>query len=320
MILCCGEALIDMVRTPVPGLGDVFLPLPGGCAYNSAIAIGRLGVPVKFLGRFSTDFFGEILVDRLRQNHVEDDLVIRCERNTTLAFIKVEKGKEPKYSFYTDETADRSFSVGDLPPQLPVDTSCIVFGSISMTMEPIASTIETLIFREAARKKTIISFDPNIRPFMIKDRDAYMKRFEKWVNASTIVKTSSEDFEFIFPGLEPERALTKILAMGSRLAIITLGPQGAMAMLRRDDGSITKVSAQATPVSELVDTVGAGDTFHAAFISWLELKGKMSTLTSLSETDLHNALVFANNAASIVCTRHGAEPPTLQEVENMRTP
>jgi fructokinase len=189
-----------------------------------------------------------------------------------------------------------------------------------MTMEPIASTIETLVLREAASKKLVIAFDPNIRPFMIKDKDAYMKRFEKWVSASAIAKISIEDFEFIFPKPEPEQALQKILSMGSRLAITTLGPQGAIAMLRQDDGSIIKVSAPAYHIPTLVDTIGAGDTFLGAILFWLEQRGKMShaALVNLSETELYDALVFANKAAAIVCTHHGAEPPTLEEVENLQ--
>ena len=328
MIICCGEALIDMVRAPVPKLGEGFLPLAGGSPYNTAIAIGRLGVPVKFLGRFSRDFFGEILVKRLRDNHVGEELLIRGNQNSTLAFVKLEKGKEPQYVFYTEGTADRSLSVADLPPKLPADTRCILFGSISMTMEPIASAIEALILREGTRKSAdqmdgapIISFDPNIRPFMIKDKNAYIERFEKWIAASTITKISAGDFEFIYPKLTLEQALQKTLAMGPRLVIATLGVKGALALIRRNDGNVSRVSA---PVVDLpvADTIGAGDTFHGAFLSWLELKGKMSrsALAGLSEADLYNALYFANKAASIVCTRHGAEPPTRREVENLKIP
>jgi fructokinase len=325
MIICCGEALIDMVRADFPGHGKGFLPLPGGSPYNTAIAIGRLGVPVKFLGRFSTDFFGEILMKRLKDNHVGDDLMIRSEQNSTLAFVKLEKGKEPQYVFYTEGTADRSFSAGDLPQTLPPDTRCILFGSIAMTMEPIATAIETLILHENARgsgaNAPVISFDPNIRPFMIKDKKAYVERFEKWIAASTIAKISAADFEFIYPDLGLEKSLQKILSMGPRLVITTLGPKGAMAILRRNDGSVTQVSA---PVVDLpvADTIGAGDTFHGAFLSWLEIKEKMSRydLANLSETELYDALFFANKAASIVCSRQGAEPPTLREVAGFKPP
>ena len=326
MIICCGEALIDMVRTPVPGMGEAFLPLPGGSPCNTAIAIGRLGVPVKFLGRFSTDFFGEILIKRLKDNKVGDDLVVRAKQNSTLAFVKLDRGKEPQYVFYTEGTADVSLSPQDIPAKLPADTKCILFGSISMTMEPVASTIEGFILREGSRKSAeevdgspVISFDPNIRPFMIKDKDAYKVRFEKWVAASTIIKISSADFDFIYPKLGVEPGLKKMLAMGPRLAIGTLGAKGAIAMLRRNDGSMIKVTAP--PVSVTIqDTIGAGDTFHGAFLAWLELKGKMSrsALANLTEDELYDALFFANKAAALVCSRRGAEPPTKREVDALK--
>jgi fructokinase len=326
MIICCGEALIDLARVQVRGLGEVFSPFPGGSPYNTAIAIGRLGVDVKFLGHFSKDFFGEILVKRLKDNNVGDELLARLDLNTTLAFVKSEKNKEPQYIFYTEGCADRSLSIASLPVKLPPDTRCILFGSISMTMEPIASSIEAFILREGSRKSTdqmdggpIISFDPNIRPFMIKDRGAYVERFEKWVAAATIVKMSQEDIEFIYPKLEHEQVLQKIIAMGPRLAICTQGPKGALAFLRRNDGSVTKVSAPSVDLP-VVDTIGAGDTFHGAFLSWLEINSKMSrsALTGLSEADLYSALFFANKAASIVCSRRGADPPTKREVENLK--
>jgi fructokinase len=338
MIICCGEALIDMVRwQPEGSLNEAFLPLPGGSPCNTAIAIGRLGVPVKFLGRFSRDFFGEILMKRLAENNVGDDLIVRTDQNTTLAFVRLEKGQEPQYVFYTEGTADRSFSGTDLEEKipggtLPEDTRCILFGSIAMTMEPVASTIESLILREHSRGDgvpgagiavPVISFDPNIRPFMIGDQKAYVKRFEKWLGAVTVAKISEADFDFIYPDLVSQKdglvkCLEKILALGPRLAVTTLGPRGALALLRKDGGGMLRVSA---PVVDLpvMDTIGAGDTFHGAFLSWLELKGRMSpaAIATLTEAELYEALCFANKAASLVCARRGAEPPTLREVEEL---
>jgi len=315
MIICIGEAVIDMFQKSVPVLGEVFMPLPGGCSYNTSIAISRLGSPAAFLGRLSKNFFGEIQIRRLRENGVRDGLLIRCDQNPILAFIKTEKGKEPQYAFYDEGTADRLLSTEELPP-LPADTLCIVFGSISMCMEPMAATIESLIMKEAQRG-TVIAFDPNIRPLMIKDRDAYLRRFEKWTGVCTVAKISSEDFEFIYPGTQPDDALKKIIDLGTKLAIVTLGPKGAAAMFRRDDGRVTKVYSPAALVGETADTVGAGDTFLGAFLAWLQQRGKLShnAIVNLSETDLYDALTFANKAAGIVCTRRGAEPPTLEEVE-----
>ena len=326
MIICCGEALIDMV--PARGSGDIFSPLPGGSPYNTAVAIGRLGVPVKFIGRISTDFFGEILMKRLQKSHVGEELVKRAGQNSTLAFVRQEKGKEPQYIFYTEGTADRSLQTDDLPYKLPVGTTCLVFGSIAMTMEPTASTIESFILREGIRKSTdqmdgspVISFDPNIRPFMIKDKAAYTEKLEKWIAASTIAKISFADFAFIYPKLEPEKALRKVLAMGPWLAICTLGIKGALALLRRNDGTVIKVNVPGIAVNA-ADTIGAGDTFHGAFLSWLEFQGKMSrsALATLTEAELYNAILFANKAASITCSRPGMDPPSRKEVDNLKVP
>ena len=173
-----------------------------------------------------------------------------------------------------------------------------------------------------ARKGKVIAFDPNIRPMMIKDRDAYLKRFEKWAGISTIVKISAEDYDYIISGIKAREALRNILKMGSRLAIITLGPGGAAAMLRRDDGNVTEAVSPAFDAGEIADTVGAGDTFLGAFLSWLQQRDMMShnAIASLGENELRNALDFANKAAAVVCTRRGAEPPTLEEVEKLTTP
>ena len=314
MILCIGEAVIDMFHRKDPVQGEVFYPLPGGCCYNTSIAAARLGAQTAFLGRLSTNFFGDIQVQRLNENKVRTDLLLRRDENPILAFIKTGEGRQPQYAFYDEGTVDRLLSLDELP-DLPSDTSCIVFGSVSMAMEPIASTIENLIIKYSEHK--VIAFDPNIRPFMIKDREAYMKRFTQWAGLCTIAKISGEDFEYIFPGTEPKDALQKMIDLGTQLAIVTLGADGSAALLRRANGSVIKVNIPGIHIEKIADTVGAGDTFLGAFLARLELRGKMSNnaIANLHEDDLHDALTFANKAAAIVCTRNGAEPPTLNEME-----
>jgi fructokinase len=322
MIVCCGEALIDMVPVEVPAGENSetktgFLPYPGGSPYNTALAIGRLGVPVQFLGRLSMDFFGERLITRLIQNQVGTDLIVRSGEPSTLAFVHLEGGKEPQYVFYTQGTADRSLSQVDIPDGLPEDTRCILFGSIAMTMEPVASAIESLIFLEHTQGKNtrLISLDPNIRPWMIHDREAYMNRFETWLGSTTILKVSAEDFAYLYPGLSLEASMERVLNLGPCLVLLTLGAAGTWALLCRDGDERIRVRAPGCTVN-VADTIGAGDTFHGAFLSWLELNGNMSLsrLASLTQGELCDALNFANKAAALVCTRHGANPPTRAEV------
>ncbi|MDR0582906.1 MAG: carbohydrate kinase [Treponema sp.] len=317
MIIACGEALIDMVPQSTGGK-EVFYPVTGGSPYNTAIAAARAGADVQFIGRLSKDFFGEALIRRFRDNRVGTDMIIRSDENSTLAFVKLEKGKEPEYLFYTEGTADRSFSIPDLPASFPADSRCLAFGSISMTMEPIATAVETLVLRAREAGNIVVSFDPNIRPFMIHDREAYIKRFEKWAAASDIVKISAVDFEFICPETDLRGALKKVLALGPRLVISTLGAEGAMALLRSGGGGLVEARA---PVVNLpvADTIGAGDTFHGAFLSRLEAQNKMSPekIAALDAEELRETLFFANKAASIVCSRRGADPPTLEEIEKL---
>ena len=326
MIVCCGEALIDMVPEKNATGQEVYVPCFGGSPYNTAIAAGRLlgrsgGRPrTAFLSRLSRDFFGEDLARHLERNNVSTELAARSDETTALAFVKLEAGKEPAYIIYTEGTATRAFSLSDLPASLPPEADCLLFGSISLTMEPSAVTIENLVFRESARAGgPVISHDPNVRPMMIQDRDAYVRRFEGWVRASTIVKISAADFDFIYPGLGLEQSVEKILGMGPLLAAVTLGADGAMALLKKD-GGLVRASA---PVVDLpvADTIGAGDTFHGAFLAWLENNGFMSraALGGLTESRLREALIFANKAASIVCSRKGANPPVLSEVEALKS-
>ncbi|MDR2786683.1 MAG: carbohydrate kinase [Treponema sp.] len=322
MIICCGEALIDMVKRTLKETGEtVYGPCFGGSPFNTTVAIARQKVPVGFLGRISTDFLGESLVKHLIANGVSTEYITRSRENTTLGFVEVEQGREPEYVFYTEGAADRSLQISDLPASLTGEVRCIHFGSISMTMEPVASTIEHFIRHEAARGEDapVISLDPNVRPFMIRDKDAYIKRFEGWLAAADIAKISEADFDFIYPGLTLEESLFRVLELGPKMALTTLGPDGALGLLKKTDGKILRVRA---PVVDLpvVDTIGAGDTFHGAFLSWLDRHGKMSRqkLAALSEAEFYGALFFANKAASLVCSRQGANPPGFDETEALK--
>ena len=322
MIIACGEALIDMVSEKDHAGRDIFVPCPGGSPYNTAIAAGRiLGLEknrprTAFLSRLSRDFFGEILMRRLEKNNVSPALITRSNENSTLAFVKLEEGKEPAYIFYTENAADRSLASEDIPAELPAGTNCVLFGSISLTMEPSATSLENFILREKEREEgPVISHDPNVRPLMIPDRLSYVNRFEKWVRSSDIVKISAADFDFIYPGIGPEKGAEKLLGMGPRLVAVTLGAEGSEVFVTRN-GILKKIHAAAFHF-DIADTIGAGDTFHGAFLSWLEERGKLSrkTLDTLTETEIREALLFANKAAAIVCSRKGADPPTLAEIE-----
>ena len=311
MIVCCGEALIDMVPPETHAEGAVygsFEVRPGGSVYNSAIAAARLGIPTAFLGRIASDFLGDKLYGRLADNGVDTGLVVRSPQPVTLAFVEKNERREAEYAFYATGAADRSLDPSDIPDRLPPGTDFLLVGSISLVLEPGASAIEGLVRRESAR--VLVSYDPTVRPSLIPDRDAFRARFESLCAAAAIVKASVTDLEWMYGPAEPEEFAARLLALGPELVALTLGEQGSAAATRR--------AAAAVPVFpvKVADTIGAGDTFHAGLLAALEARGITSreALRTLDSGTLSDILSFAAAAAAINCSRKGAEPPTLDEL------
>jgi fructokinase len=307
MIACSGEALIDMV--PAGDMPDAFLARPGGCPYNTAIAASRLGARVTFLGRLGTDFLGSMLHDKLVANGVDVGFLTRCAQAATIAFVSRDKEGNARYAFYSEGAADRSFAREDLPARLPPETRFLMLGSISMVQEPIASTIETLAIRE--KDRLLISLDPNIRPSLISNRDAYLERFEHWVALSALVKMSADDLEWLYPGLSSKHVASRLHQLGATLVVITLGTDGAVAY---NPSMTARVAGHKVQV---VDTIGAGDTFHAALLAELDAErvATRGDLESMNADRLRLLLQFANAAAALNCTRTGAEPPDREETQ-----
>jgi fructokinase len=310
MIVCCGEALVDFV--PAPGSRPAYQPVPGGSSYNTSVALSRLGVPAGFFSKISTDFFGEMLVDYLEANGVETGLVLRSDQPTTLAFVSLPEGEsaEPLFAIYANGAADRSLVVTELPGELSPDVRHLHFGSISLVLEPGASAYERLIEREKDRRT--LSLDPNIRPALIPDREAYRRRFETWLEMMDVVRLSLADLAWLYPGDKAEGVISTWLERGPSICVLTRGSQGAEAFT--SSGVRAAVTA---PPTRVVDTVGAGDTFAAAVLAYLHEAGSLGDperMSKLNEGELRSCLEFASRAAAINCTRPGADPPHRNEL------
>jgi fructokinase len=310
MIVCCGEALIDFVPILVDGK-PAYRPLPGGSPFNVAIGLGRLGAPTAFFSRLSSDFFGDLLVHTLAENGVDGRYLRRAADPSTLAFVSPPSDGEPQYAFYANGAADRSMTTADLPPQLDADVTCLhfSFGAITLLVEPAASALGALMRREAAQR--LIVLDPNIRAGLIPDRIGYRRKLEEWVAAAGLVKVSRADLEWLYPERTVAASAAAWRGLGPRLVVVTLGAEGAMALM--DD---TEVTVPGRKVA-VVDTVGAGDSFHAALLAGLESQGALtkSGLAHLPVAALEPLLARAVAAAGITCSRAGANPPTLAELE-----
>jgi len=305
MIAVCGENLIDMV--PSEHESNLFEACPGGCPYNSAIAAARLGVPTWFVGKTSNDFLGDKIVAKLRESGVDISQLRRSSQAVTLAFVERDAVGNAQYAFYSADAADRFFYPGDLPLTLPPECRFLLVGSISLMQEPSCSTILSLIEREHSR--LLISFDPNVRPSLIASKAEYRDRFE-WVCArSAIVKASDSDLEWIY-GVPAEEAARMVLALGPELVALTRGERGASLFV-----GDTYIEMPGTMV-RVIDTIGAGDSFHAALLAglgWLGVRAR-ADIAALGAGQLRAVLRLASSVAALDCTKRGAEPPTLREL------
>ncbi|MFF3286989.1 carbohydrate kinase [Streptomyces sp. NPDC003023] len=306
MIVVAGEALIDLVPQAGGGVPSPLLPAPGGGPYNTAVALGRLGAAVSFCSRVSTDAFGESLIERLREEGVGVGLVQRGPEPTTLAVASIAADGSAAYTFYVEGTADRLFRV---PPGLPAATRALSLGTCSLVLEPGAGAYEELMRREAGRG-VFIALDPNIRPGLIPDPDAYRARFRSWLPYVSLLKLSEEDADWL--GLD----VRECAAAGPAAVVTTRGADGLTVLTRGGD----RVSVPGEQV-EVVDTIGAGDTVNAALLHALSARDLLSpdALGSLAPAGWREVLGFAATAAALTCGRPGAQPPYAAELRGRGT-
>ncbi|CUH89768.1 2-dehydro-3-deoxygluconokinase [Phaeobacter sp. CECT 5382] len=308
MILCCGEALIDMIHSaPVSG-PETYVPRPGGAVLNTAVALGRLGASAAMLTGLSRDPFGKKLADHLTASHVNVSQIVWSDRPTTLAFVQLLDG-QASYFFFDENSAGRMLNTADIP-KLPQEVSALFMGGISLACEPAADSYMALLEREGRAR--VVMIDPNIRPGFIQNTDRYRRRLSQMMKQANIVKVSEEDLNWIFPGPEEfEQKVKNILKMGASIVVLTRGENGATGFLAGG----TQIYVPSTRV-EIVDTVGAGDTFNAGFLAKLSELGCLSKdqLKSLTLDTLQQALEYGTRAASVTVSRIGADPPWAREL------
>jgi fructokinase len=311
VIVVGGEALVDLVPAPSTVRGELgpLLPRPGGGPYNTAIAAGRLGAPVSFLSRVSTDGFGGAIVERLVDSGVRVDLVQRGPQPSTLAVVTLAADGSANYAFYVDGTADRLVSD---PGPLRDDVTIVALGTLSLVLEPGASAYEAVLRRESARGRLTV-LDPNIRTGLIADPAAYRARYTAWLPDVRVLKVSEEDARWLadIPAdADVEPVLLDWLAAGVRAVVLTRGGAGLTAYTAKCRIDVPAAAAR------VVDTIGAGDTVHGALLAWLHRHAVRDAagLAALDEPAWSAALGFAARAAAVTVGRVGAQPPYAREL------
>jgi fructokinase len=304
VIVTGGEALIDLVEER-----GLLRAVAGGGPFNTAIAFGRLDVPVGFLGAISRDAYGRLLAERLVDSGVDMSLVRWSDAPTPRAVVHHLRDGRNEYTFHLTGTSLADLRPNELPV-LPEEAWAVHVGTLALAIDPPAPAYEALVDREAGRRNIIL--DPNVRPAIFGDVDVYRRRFERLVRLADVVKLSADDAAWIYPGLPFEDVLRMILDFGPCVVALTRGENGAVAGSK--DGCLVDVPG--IPV-EVVDTVGAGDSFGAALIAALVDEGAFgpqATRTSDGAV-LARAVSYAVAASAVTCTRTGAVPPSRDEID-----
>lgn len=311
MILVCGEALVDLFVDPPHGSTLPARAVAGGSPFNVAVGLSRLGCPAGFLGGLSHDRFGSFLTELLEREGVDTRHAPRSERLSTISVVATDADGHPQYSFHGEGAADRMLSVSDLPATLPDSVRALTFGSYTLAVDPVGEAYATLAERECEQR--VISIDPNLRPTITTDLDHWHRRFERFLATASIIKVSSEDIETAYGARQDYAEIARDWRRrGVPLVVVTRGADGATAFFGRDETLSLpgrKVRTQ--------DTVGAGDTFHAALLARLHTLDRLdrSALAALDSETVGSIVDYAIAAAAITCSRQGADLPRADEVE-----
>lgn len=318
MILVIGEALIDLIENRYQA--GSFNAVVGGANANVALALARRGTKHQFLGRISNDRFGKIIRERLESNGVHLEHSIAAEELTTLAVVSLDSKGVPSYAFYVNGTADWGWTSAELPTDVELENmhaTAIQFGCLTMAMQPSSSVIEKWAREHFDQGSVTISHDINMRPALGFDPAEERVRVERLNQISHIIKASDEDIEWLYglaEGADLDDIVQSWIGDTERIVLVTRGADGTSIYRKR--------SARADVPSRtinVVDTVGAGDTFCANLLGQLSDADVLGSnpfdrLENLTDADLSEFVRVSAVAASITCERAGCEPPTLSDL------
>jgi fructokinase len=306
-----GESLVDLVSDPHRLVGAV-QAYPGGSPLNVAVGAARLGLKTSLVTHYAEDRYGLMIEEHLQSNGVR--VINGGTTPTSTALATLSRDGAAEYTF----SITWAINGASLPALAAVEGSTHVHtGSIATVLPP--GDQATLVLVKAAREHATISYDPNCRPAISADAAAARRQAEAFVAASDIVKASDEDLAWLYPERTPDDTLQAWLELGPAIVALTRGASGPVVL-----SGTGRVEITAEPVT-VADTVGAGDSFMAGFISGLaQLEalgaGGRQRLQTLTLDQLHALAAYANRAAAITCTRQGANPPRLAELGPLPTP
>lgn len=307
MFLVCGEALFDVFTDKAQNPAAFQMQArAGGSPFNVAIGLSRLEQPAALLTGISYDELGKRLMQMLETEGVDTGYIVRTRRCTTIVMIHLDDAGVPNYAFYGAESADCGITAQELigPGS---DITGIHFGSYSMVVKPVADAFAKLLQDHTDK---FISVDPNIRLTIEPDMNLWRTSFWQYAQHADLFKMSAEDIDALYPGRDHHDLACTLIAAGVQLVTITDGAQAAKCW------TANGLTASVKPtIAKVADTVGAGDSFQSALLARLLQWGNPKQwIRALTQDELNELICFAIKAASMTCSRQGADLPRLSEI------
>ena len=297
LIVVAGENLVDRIGAADGRIDEA----AGGGPFNTALALGRLGCRVAYLGRLSTDERGRRLSALLLDAGVDLSLAIATDDRTLVAAATLGSAGVATYRFDGEGSAASGLRPADLPAALPPETIALHVGTLGLVLEPMASTIERLVAK--VQPRVLVMVDPNVRPSAVTDETRYRSRLARILERADVVKASVEDLRWLRPDVDPEVAARSLAEAGASVVLVTDGPRPVRVVSRSAATAVVDV-----PLRDVVDTVGAGDAFGAGFLAAWERAGRQRKDLE-DRAAVLEAVRFAVNVAAWTVGRAGADPP-----------
>ena len=297
-VLAIGEALIDVVRHDGEDHAH-----PGGSPLNVAIGASRLGLHAALSTRFADDAYGELISRHTADSDVWLTAGSVGAARTSTATATIQPDGSAQYVFDIDW--DWSDDIDFVP-------KAVHTGSIGAVLQPGGSNVLATI--ERLRPHCIVSYDPNARPALMGERESAVRIVEQYVRLADIIKASDEDVEWLYPDRSLEDTARAWAVMGPALVIVTRGGEGAVVVTSDDS-----MSYHVAPRVTVEDTIGAGDSFMAALLASMSLRGlltvdKRGALHMLDDSTVTKLINDALQCAAITVTRQGANPPSTADI------
>ncbi|HYO49796.1 MAG TPA: carbohydrate kinase [Chloroflexia bacterium] len=307
LVTCMGEVLVDFLPIEEEGRTVGFRMHAGGSPFNVAVGLARLGQPVAFASKISSDLFGRYLREHVEAEGISTRFLLTSQAPSTLAFVAIEEA-EAAYAFYDEGAAHTLLAPEEVPTELFDETTILHFGSISLLRGTTPAAVLQAVRRLKGR--ALLSFDPNLRPGLVRDPVSYRALLDKLFSLADIVKVSAADLAWLAPGQSIEQAAADLLARGPALVAVTQGGEGVLALRRESRIAVPGFSVR------VEDTVGAGDAFSAGLLAALAERGvtSRSGLEEMPGEALASALTFGAAVAALTCMRRGADPPRRDQV------